>query len=189
MTDQQPNPYTLPPDLPVPQDDGACDHLARMRLPEIELTSTEGKLWNLAKHAGKTIVYIYPATGVPGKDPIPDWDAIPGAPGCTLQSLGFGERYEQFKKMGYQVFGVSGQSAAEQIEFKQRTKLPFILLNDSNFILRDKLGLPTFQAYGQLFYKRLALILEDGKIRQVFYPVFPPDQCATKVLAWLESNE
>ncbi len=184
MTD--PNPYSLPPGLPVPLDDGACDHLPGARLPDAELSSTEGKSRNLGQLAGKTILYVYPATGVPGKDPIPGWDDIPGAPGCTLQSLGFAERHERFRQLGYQVLGLSAQSTSEQLEFKQRTGVPFVLLSDPGFLLRDTLGLPTFQASGQAFYKRLALVVEGGRISKVFYPVFPPDQCAEKVLAWLE---
>lgn len=186
MTDPTADPYRLPPGLPAPQDDGACDHLTGMCLPEAELTSTEGGPRHLGQLAGKAILYVYPATGVPGKDPIPGWDDIPGAPGCTLQSLGFAEHHERFRQLGYQVLGLSAQSPAEQREFKQRTGVPFVLLSDPGFLLRDTIGLPTFQAGGKSFYRRLALVVDGGRIGKVFYPVFPPDQCAAKVLAWLE---
>lgn len=188
MTTPTADPYSLPPDLPVPQDCSACDHLSGLRLPRTQLFSTEGASWSLSELTGKIILYVYPASGVPGKDPIPDWDTIPGAPGCTLQSLGFAAHYQQFRQLGYQVLGISSQLSNEQFEFKQRTGLPFSLLSDPDFELRNKLGLPTFHASGKSFYKRLALVVVNGQIRQVFYPVFPPDQCAAKVLAWVKSN-
>ncbi|EEG09515.1 peroxiredoxin [Pseudogulbenkiania ferrooxidans] len=189
MSKSDPNPYSLPPDLPVPQDDGACAHLPDRVVPDIMLTATEGEQWNLAHIAqARAVVYVYPATGVPGKDPIPDWDAIPGAPGCTLQSLGFRDHYPEFQELGYPVFGISGQRSEEQAEFKHRTLLPLVLLSDPQFQLRDRLGLPTFQAHGKEFYKRLVLVLRAGKIHRVFYPVFPPDQCAAMVLARLKET-
>lgn len=188
MKNPIPDPYNLPLNLPIPLDCGECDHLVGMPLPDVQLTSTEGNNRNLGKLTGGAILFIYPATGVPGKDPIPGWDAIPGAPGCTVQSLGFGERYEQFRQLGYEVFGISAQQTVEQLKFKQRNALSLIFLSDPGFALRDKLGLPTFQAYGQLFYQRVVLVVENSAIRKVFYPVFPPDQSAEKVLAWMESN-
>ena len=188
MNVQEPNPYVLPEGLPVPEDDGACAHLPGRAVPDLSLTSSEGVSWNLANIAKeKAIVYVYPATGVPGTDPIPGWDQIPGAPGCTVQSLGFRDHYEHFRNLGYAVFGLSAQGSAEQNEFKQRTKLPLVLLSDSSFLLRDHLRLPTFHAQGKTFYKRLVLILEGGKIRHVLYPVFPPDQSAVDVLKWLDA--
>lgn len=188
MSAQIPNPYALPADLPVPEDDGACAHLTGDSIPDIDLLAVDGKYWNLAQIAQeKVIFYIYPATGVPGTDPIPEWDAIPGAPGCTLQSLGFREHAADFARLSYQVFGISAQSTSEQMEFRQRVHLPFILLSDPLFLLREQLNLPTFDAQGKRFYKRLVLVVHHGEIVKVFYPVFPPDQSAAMVLQCLIS--
>jgi peroxiredoxin len=184
------NPYALPPGLPEPADDGACDHLAGRVVPAVELPSSEGGRWNLAHIArGRAVVFVYPATGVPGTDPWPGWDAIPGAPGCTVQALGFRRLYPQLRRLGYQVFGISGQCTAEQAEFRQRAGLPYLLLADEQFQLRDQLGLPTFDAGGKTFYRRLVLVLAEGRVRQVFYPVFPPDRSANEVLGWLAERE
>jgi peroxiredoxin len=54
--------------------------------------------------------------------------------------------------------------------------------------LKLSLRLPTFVVEGNELYKRLTLIVENGQIRKVFYPVFPPDQNANDVLAWLRQN-
>jgi peroxiredoxin len=186
---QDPNPYVLSLDLPIPQDDGAADHLPSSPIPDVSLTSTGCAVGLRTLTAGRCIAYVYPATGVPGIDPVPAWDDIPGAPGCTVQSLGFRDAFAQLRAAGYDVFGVSSQDTTEQREFAQRTKLPFQLLSDPTFVLREHLQLPTFQAHGRTFYKRLVLVIEASTIRRVFYPVFAPGESAAVVLAWLRSTE
>lgn len=187
-TGQPPNPYALPDGLPAPVDDGACDRLPGLTVPGVELASSDGARWNLADIArDRAIVYVYPATGKPGTDPIAGWDDIPGAPGCTVQSLGFREHFQAFRDLGYPVFGLSAQTAAEQAEFKQRTALPIVLLSDPMLLLQGALGLPTFSAQGKTFYKRLVLVLRGGTVAHVFYPVFPPDRSAEDVLRWLKT--
>jgi peroxiredoxin len=182
-----PNPYELPPDLPIPQDDGACDHLLSVSAPDVTLQGTDGQAWNLSKIAQTTaVVYVYPATGVPGKDPIPEWDLIPGAPGCTLQSLSFRDSYDEFATRDITVFGLSAQPSDEQKEFVKRTAIPFVLLSDSEFLLHRLLHLPTFEAHGRIFYRRLVLLFQKGYISQSFYPVFPPNKSAEMVLTWLK---
>src|SRR5262245_31917060 len=76
---QRPDLYTLPDDLPVPTDDGACDHLAGMVLPSIPLRATNGEQLDLAALPGRTVVYVYPRTGRPDHPGSAEWDAIPGA--------------------------------------------------------------------------------------------------------------
>lgn len=182
-----PNPYKLPPDLPVPKDDGACDHLLGVPAPDVTLQGTDGLFWNLSQITqAMVVVYVYPATGVPGQDPIPEWDLIPGAPGCTLQSLGFRDNYNEFATHGITVFGLSAQSIEEQKEFVQRTAMPFVLLSDPEFLLHKLLCLPTFEAHGRTFYRRLVLLFQNGCISQTFYPIFPPNKSAEMVLTWLK---
>jgi len=182
-----PNPYELSPGLPIPTDDGSSDHLLGLVAPNVLLRGTDGRDWSLASVTADStvVVYVYPATGVPGRDPVPGWDDIPGAPGCTVQSLGFRDRYTNFQAAGVEVIGISAQDSSEQQEFVRRTKIPFLLLSDPTFQLRDQLRLPTFEAQGRTFYKRLALLFNDGVIRRVFYPIFPPDESAAIILASL----
>ena len=176
----------LPADLPVPEDDGAADHLAGMALPDLRLPSTLGESINLEEEARELLVaYVYPRTGRPGK-PLPTgWDDIPGARGCTPQSCAYRDSLAEFTSLGAKVVGISAQSPEDQAEFAKREHIPFPLLSDSSLGLAAKLRLPTFETDGIRLYKRLTLIAEEGKIAKVIYPVFPPDRNAAEVLAWL----
>ena len=184
------DPTVLPADLPAPVDDGATRHLAGMRLPDIALRATDGSTVSLAGLPGRTVVYAYPRTGEPGKAMlVPDWDQIPGARGCTPQSCAFRDHHAELKAAGAdQVFGLSTQSTAYQSEMATRLHLPFPVLSDEALELTRALRLPTFAAAGLTLIKRLALIVDDGRITHVFYPVFPPDRNAADVLAWLTAN-
>jgi peroxiredoxin len=176
----------LPAGLPVPEDDGAADHLGGMALPEVRLPWTIDGTVDLAKLSGnRLVVYVYPRTGTPGQPSPTGWDNIPGARGCTPQSCAYRDSLTEFTALGATVLGISAQSPNEQREFAEREHIPFPLLSDSGLRLRDALGLPTFEVEGMTLYKRLTFVAEDGKIVKAFYPVFPPDRDATEVLAWL----
>jgi peroxiredoxin len=190
------NLYELPKDLPVPQDDGACDHLTGMRLPRITLPSTRGRAVDLSGLGGTTVIYMYPRTGRPDQELPTGWDAIPGARGCTPQSCAFRDYYEELQRAGAaHVYGLSAQDSAYQREAVERLHLPFELLSDEKLVLARALKLPTFAVDGMKLIKRLTLIARDRQIapsrrgepviEKVFYPVFPPDQNAADVLAWL----
>jgi peroxiredoxin len=180
------NPNVLPPNIPAPQDDGAARHLAGMKLPDIALPATTGPAVNLSELKGRTVVYIYPRTGVPGQDLPPGWDAIPGARGCTPQSCGFRDHFAELQRLGVaQVFGLSTQDTAYQQEAATRLHLPFPILSDQKLLLTTALWLPTFVTSGMTLLKRMALVIDDGVITKVFYPVFPPDKNAEEVIAWL----
>jgi peroxiredoxin len=180
----------LPPDLPRPVDDGGARHLADMSLPDVPLAATDGTTLSLARLAGRTVVYAYPRTGEPGRVAVvDDWDQIPGARGCTPQSCAFRDHYTELKAAGAdQVFGLSTQSTAYQKEMADRLHLPFPVLSDEKLAFAQALRLPTFEAAGLTLIKRLALIVDAGRITHVFYPVFPPDRNAGDVLAWLQAN-
>jgi peroxiredoxin len=182
--------YTdLPPDLPVPEDDGAADHLAGLAVPALALPSTLGGIANLAELArGRLVTYVYPRTGTPGQPLLPGWDDIPGARGCTPQSCAYRDALAEFSGYGASVIGVSAQVGAEQAEFAAREHIPFPLLSDSHLSLASALGLPTFEAAGMTLYRRLTLVAEAGTIVKAFYPVFPPDRNAAEVLAWLATR-
>ncbi|MEC4892117.1 MAG: peroxiredoxin [Oscillatoria sp. PMC 1050.18] len=179
----------LPPDLPVPIDDGASSHLLGKSLPNVILQSTSNRPINIANIQGKVVFYCYPMTGKPGVK-LPDgWDFIPGARGCTPQSCSFRDRYQELQAIGTQVYGVSAQKYSDQLEAVKRLHLPFELLSDANFLLTKSLQLPTFEVENKRLIKRLTLIVEEGKIVKVFYPVFPPDRNAQEVVEWLKGGK
>ena len=183
------DPTFLPPGIPVPQDDGAARHLAGMKLPDLALPATRGGAINLALLAGRTVLYIYPRTGVPGVDLPPGWDDIPGARGCTPQSCGFRDHFAELKARGVShLFGLSTQDTGYQREAAERLHLPFAILSDAKLAFARALDLPTFSIAGMTLLKRMALVIDDGVIDKVFYPVFPPDQNAAEVVAWLRGH-
>ena len=175
--------------LPVPTDDGAARHLEGASLADVALPSSAGGQVSLAKGPGRTVLFIYPMTGTPGVA-LPDgWDAIPGARGCTPHTCAFRDLHADLKSAGAaQVFGLSTQTLAEQQATVERLHLPFPLLSDDALGLTRAMSLPSMEIDGKTMIKRLALILDDGVIVKVFYPVFPPDRNAGDVLAWLRAN-
>jgi peroxiredoxin len=180
------DPTVLPDDLPAPEDDGAAAHLAGTRLPSLGLTATDGTQVDLAGIAGLVVVFAYPRTGRPGEPSlVEDWDAIPGARGCTPQTCAFRDLHAEFAALGARVFGLSTQDTAYQREMAGRLHVPFPVLSDADFALTRALHLPTMNVAGHTLLKRLAWIARDGTIERVFYPVFPPNRNAADVLAAL----
>ena len=172
----------------MPVDDGAAAHLEEALLPDLALPSTDSTTVNLADLEGQWVIYVYPMTGRPDV-PLPDgWDAIPGARGCTPQSCSFRDHYEELKDLRTGVFGLSAQTSAYQLEARDRLHLPFELLSDTSLQLKKSLRLPTFTTAGMELFKRLTMIARQGRIKKVFYPVFPPDRNADHVLAWLRAD-
>ncbi|EKE45636.1 BcpB protein [Oceaniovalibus guishaninsula JLT2003] len=175
--------------LPEPADDGAADHLTGQALPDIALPSTDGADVRLAVEPGTLVIYAYPMTGQPGRDLPDDWDTIPGARGCTPQSCAYRDHAAELAELGVAaIYGVSTQSTAWQREAKERLALPFALLSDAHLHLADALNLPRFQAGGEVLLRRLTMIVRDGMIVRVHYPVFPPDADAGRVADWLRAN-
>ncbi len=181
--------FPLPPGLPVPANDGAVAHLMGAAVPHISLRSTAGRMVDLAQlNAARTIIYCYPMTGVPGKPLPPGWDLIPGARGCTPQTCGFRDHFDELRDLKTEVFGMSAQSTEYQLEMATRLQLPFEILSDADLELSNALRLPTFEVEGTRLVKRLTLVIRDGRIEQVFYPVFPPNESAEQVLSWLKHH-
>jgi peroxiredoxin len=176
--------------IPAPPDDGAARHLPGMTVPDVPLAATDGSIVSLAKISGRVVVFAYPRTGVPGQPSlVDDWDMIPGARGCTPQTCAFRDLHKVMIAAGAsRVFGLSTQDRAYQKEAAERLHLPFPLLSDEALALSKALRLPMMQVADMALIKRLALVIDDGRITQVFYPVFPPDRNAGDVLAWLEQN-
>ena len=184
------DPLVLPDDLPVPEDDGAADHLPGAALPPITLVATDGASVRLDALDGLSVVFAYPRTGRPGEEPPggeAGWNAIPGARGCTPEACGFRDAHSQFADLGARVLALSTQSADYQREMAERLHLPFPVLSDEELRLTMALGLPTFETSGWTLLKRLTLVIDDGRVTHFFYPVFPPDSHAAEVLSWLRA--
>jgi peroxiredoxin len=177
----------LPQDLPVPEDDGAADHLPGSELPALRMPVAGGGEFDLAA-AALLVAFVYPRTGIPGQPSPPGWDEIPGARGCTPQSCAFRDRFDELSALAADVVGISAMAPDEQAAFAEREQLPYPLLNDRELRLRGELGLPTFEAAGMTLYKRLTLVARAGRIVRVFYPVFPPQRNAEDVAAWLRGE-
>ena len=185
------DPTVLPHDLPVPQDDGAAAHLAGRAMPALTLPATDGTAVDLSRPGPlpRTVVYAFPRTGRPGEASlVADWDLIPGARGCTPEACAFRDHHAELRAAGATVIGLSTQTTDYQREAVQRLRLPFAMVSDADLRLTRALRLPTFTAAGQTLLKRLTLVLRDGRIEHVFYPVFPPDGHADEVLGWLRAQ-
>jgi len=188
--------YTnFPSDLPIPQDDGACSHLEGSQFPSVILPNTSGGQVDVAALSGLVILFCYPRTGAPGETITDDWNAIPGARGCTPQACSFRDELAELRQLGVRhVFGVSTQDSSYQKEARERLQLPYELLSDEHLELTKALRLPTFEWHGEVkvqttLIKRLALAMEDAKIIHVWYPVFPPDSNARDVVEWLAAKK
>jgi peroxiredoxin len=173
--------YTLPPNLPVPEDDGAADHLVGMEVPSLVLDSSQGPV----DVRDFDVIYVYPRSGRPGVPLLPGWNETPGARGCTPQSCAFRDLHPE---LGVPVAGLSAQTLDDQLEFAERNRMPFPVIADPERQLGAALRLPTFEIAGLTLYKRLTLVAEHARIVKVFYPVFPPDANAAEVLAYLRSR-
>jgi len=182
------DPSQLPDDLPVPIDDGACDHLPGLSFPSIPLRSTSGGIIDLSKIKGTLVIYFYPMNGHPDSPPMVAWNDIPGARGCTPQACAFSDAHTELTQLGVTVMGISSQPLKDQQEARTRLALPFDLLNDQDLKLAGTLRLPTFEYASSVYIKRITLIVEDCVIQKVFYPVFPPDRNALEVLDWLKAS-
>lgn len=182
---------SIPDDLPAPVDDGAADHLAGAAMPDLNLSTSDGGRVALADlGSGRTVIYLYPMTGQPDVALPEGWDLIPGARGCTPESCGFRDHFRDLHAAGAErVYGMSSQDTAYQAEAVERLGLPFPMISDPKLALADELDLPTFSAPGhERLYARLTLMVRGGRIEHAFYPIFPPDEHAGEVLAWLRSH-
>jgi peroxiredoxin len=180
--------YVLPEDLPVPVDDGACDHVEGRPVPSLTLDSSLGPMSLRELGVDLAVFYVYPRTGRPDRPVPPSWDAIPGARGCTPQSCAFRDHAAELAELGARVAGLSAQTLEEQVEFAEREHMPFPVIADPTRKLGAALDLPTFEFEGIELYKRVTLVFEAAHVAKVFYPVFPPDRNAAEVVAWLRER-
>ena len=174
--------------MKIPQEDNAAIHLLGMEMPDVALNATDGTIVDL-RSRGLSVVYAYPRTSPPGGSNIDGWNEIPGARGCTPQSCAFRDHFAELRRLGVnRLFGLSTQTTEYQKEVADRLHLPFPLLSDKSLSLANALNLPTFEAGGFTLLKRLTMIIEDGRIQHIFYPVHSPDKNADAMIAWLKAN-
>ena len=180
--------YTLPPDLPVPVDDGAADHLLGTMLPQLTLESSRGAVSMRDLGRERLVLYVYPRAGRPGRPSPPGWDDIPGARGCTPQACAFRDHAAELAELGASVAGLSAQTLDDQVEFAERNHIPYPVIADPELRLGRAVRLPTFDVEGMTLYKRITLVAEACAVAKVFYPVFPPDGNAAEVITWLRGR-
>lgn len=158
--------------------------LSGRRLPAIAFTATSGDLVRLNRLPPRTVLFVYPSIGGPG-DPslLQAWTVVPGARGCTPEACGFRDVMGDFDRAGVSVLGLSSQATGEQGSHAQQLGLPYPLLSDPRLLLRDALGLPTFEFYGVAYYCRVTLLVRDGVIDAVVYPVEAPETAAADALS------
>jgi peroxiredoxin len=87
-----------------------------------------------------------------------------------------------------EVAGLSARSLEKQIEFAERNHIAYPVIADPGRLLVRALDLPTFSVDGLTLYKGVTMVAESKAIKKVFYPVFPPDQNAAEVVAWLRER-
>jgi peroxiredoxin len=172
----------------IPEDDGSCEHLVGVRLPDIALPGTDGISVNLSRLKGTTVVYCYPMTSQPGVLPPDGWDEIPGARGCTPQSCSFRDNFSELSNLNAVVFGMSTQGTDYQKEMAERLQLPFSVISDSKFEFCDTLNIPTFVADGKRLMKRVTIIIEGGIIEAVHYPISQSSSDPGWVISYLSSK-
>lgn len=179
----------LPDNLPVPTDDGSCDHLLGKTIPDMDFPSTKGNLQNISRiDADFVILYLFPMIGMPGRSQPLEWDAIPGARGCTPQNITINEHLKDLLKYDSVPIGISTQPIGELSKISSMRNFSQVILSDNNLKLQQKLSIPTFRFENKIMYKRLTLIVKKSKIVKVFYPIFPPDKHIFEILKWLEKN-
>jgi len=179
----------LPPNLPIPVDDGSCVHLLQKTIPDISLPNQDGIYLKLKRDVSfRIVLYCYPMTGNPQKSLPANWSNIPGARGCTPQTCSFRDNYDELIKHNAIPIGLTTQTVPELKEMVTRLLIPFDVVSDSELMFSKALSLPTFNIKDSVFIQRLTIIIEKSIIQRVFYPIFPPDLHIYEVLDWLKKN-
>jgi len=179
----------LPNGLPIPENDGACDHILGKMIPTITLPSTKGGSLDVCNVDSRFVVlYFFPMMGILGKSLPVGWDNIPGARGCTPQNITINEHVDDLLKYSATPIGISTQPIVELSKLSESREFSQTLLSDVNLKFNEKLDIPTFQVENKTMYKRLTLILNESKIIKVFSPIFPPDKHVFEILEWLKNS-
>ncbi|MFI9550720.1 winged helix-turn-helix transcriptional regulator [Nonomuraea endophytica] len=159
--------------------------LVGRKLPDVVLENHDGKGVALGAPTDTwSVLYFYPGAFAPGSQNYPPgWGEIPGAPGCTLESLTYAARQADFAAAGVEIRGVSTQRPDQLAAFAEHAGLPYPLLSDQDSKLAAGLLLPTFRAAGVDRFKRLSLLADPGAvIRAVQFPITDPAGSVAEML-------
>ena len=172
-----------------PDNGGDMDTLKNKNFPNISLPNQDGNLLNLHRlDTFRMVLYFYPMTGRPDR-PLPDnWNNIPGAKGCTIQTCSFRDNYDEIISLNAVPIGISSQSVNDNKEMTSRLKIPYDVLSDNKLELSNALNIPTFSVSSKFFFKRITLIIEKKIIKKVFYPINDINNHIVEVLKWLKEN-
>src|SRR5690242_16318080 len=140
--------------------------------PEFRLQRSDGKFVTLEEFRGKKnlVVYFYP------KD---------FSRGCTAEACGFRDSYEEFKNLGAEVIGISGDSQQSHNEFTREHKLPFILLTDADGAVTKAYGVK--KSLGLLPGRVSFIIDKQGIVRHMFSSQAKPTAHIDEALAVLRT--
>jgi peroxiredoxin Q/BCP len=124
------------------------------KIPNFLAKDISGNDFDIQNLVGKKplVIYFYP------KD---------NTPGCTAQACSFRDQYEDFKDLGAEVIGISGDSIDSHQKFAKRHKLPFILLSDDNKKIRRLFGVPS-NMFGMLPGRVTYVADRNGEIKMIF---------------------
>ena len=171
------------------ENEGVMYTLKNKNFPNISLPNQDGNSLNLHRlDTFRMVLYFYPMTGRPDR-PLPDnWNNIPGAKGCTIQTCSFRDNYDEIISLNAVPIGISSQSVDDNKEMTSRLKVPNDVLSDEKLELSNELNIPTFSVNSKIFLKRITLIVEKKIIKKVFYPINDINKHIEEVLKWLKEN-
>ena len=171
------------------ENDGYMNTLENTNFPNVSLPNQDGNLLNLNRtDTFRMILYFYPMTGRPDR-PLPEnWNNIPGAKGCTIETCSFRDKYDEIITLNAVPIGISTQDVDDNKEMTSRLKIPYDVLSDEKLELSNELNIPTFSVGSKIFLKRITLIVEKKIIKKVFYPINDINKHIEEVLKWLKTN-
>ena len=173
----------------IPEKEDDINTLKNKNFPNISLPNQDGNLLNLDRlDTFRMVLYFYPMTGRPDR-PLPNnWNNIPGAKGCTIQTCSFRDNYDQLICLNAVPIGISTQDIYDNKEMTTRLNVPYDVLSDEKLKLGNELNIPTFSVDSKIFLKRITLIVEKKIIKKVFYPVNNINKHIEEILKWLKEN-
>ncbi|MEO3816101.1 winged helix-turn-helix transcriptional regulator [Plantactinospora sp. B24E8] len=179
--------------LTATAEDGSAEsrrvhELVGRKLPDVVLRRHDDTPVPVTAPDGRwTVLYFFPGAFAPGAQSLPPgWAEIPGARGCTLESLTYASRAVDFAAAGAEIRGVSTQRPDELAAFAEYARLPYPLLSDQDSRLAAGLLLPTFRAAGVDRFKRLSLLVDpDAVIRATQFPITDPAGSVDEMLRLL----
>ncbi len=165
------------------------NNLLNTIFPNISLPNQDGNLLNLHRlDTFRMVLYFYPMTGRPDRPLSNNWNNIPGAKGCTIQTCSFRDSYDELISLNAVPIGISTQDINDNKEMTTRLNVPYDVLSDEKLILGNELNIPTFSVDSKIFLKRITLIVDNKIIKKVFYPINNINKHIEEVLKWLKEN-